>query len=39
MYCHDLPELRLALRLAAKRLRHKRAVVQGCIAQCQCIAV
>lgn len=28
--CDDLPELRLA----AKRLRHKRHVLQGCIAQC-----
>jgi transposase len=37
--CHDLPELRLELRLAAKRLRHKRAVIQGCIAQCQYIAI
>jgi transposase len=37
--CHDLPERRLELRLAAKRLRHKRAVILGCIAQCQYIAV
>ena len=37
--CHDLPELRLELRLAVKRLRHKRAIIQGCIAHCQYIAV
>jgi transposase len=32
--CEDLAELRLELRLATKRLRHKRTVLQGCIAQC-----
>jgi transposase len=32
--CDDLAELRLELRLAVKRLRHKRHVLQGCIAQC-----
>jgi hypothetical protein len=32
--CDDLAELRLELRLAVKRLRHKRQVLQGCIAQC-----
>jgi hypothetical protein len=32
--CDDLAELRLELRLAAARLRHKTAVIQGCIAQC-----
>ncbi len=32
--CDDLPELRRELRLAAKRLRHKRHVLQGCIAHC-----
>jgi len=29
--CDDLAELRLELRLATARLRHKRAVLQGCI--------
>jgi transposase len=29
--CHDLDELRYALRLATARLRHKRQVIQGCI--------
>jgi transposase len=33
--CDDLPELRLELGLAAKRLRHKRRVLDGCIRQCQ----
>ena len=32
--CDDLAELRLELRLAAARLRHKTAVIQGCISQC-----
>jgi transposase len=32
--CDDLPELRLELGLAAKRLRRKRHVLAGCIAQC-----
>jgi transposase len=32
--CHDLAELRLELRLAAARLRHKREVIRGCIRQC-----
>jgi transposase len=32
--CDDLAELRLELRLAAGRLRHKRAVIEGCITQC-----
>jgi transposase len=32
--CEDLPELRLELGLAVKRLRHKRRVLAGCIAQC-----
>lgn len=29
--CHDLAELRYELRLATARLRHKRAVIKGCI--------
>ena len=29
--CDDLAELRLELRLATARLRHKRAVLQGCL--------
>jgi transposase len=29
--CHDLPRLKRGLRLAVARLRHKRAVIQGCI--------
>jgi transposase len=29
--CHELDELRYALRLATARLRHKRQVIQGCI--------
>jgi transposase len=32
--CDDLPELRLELRLAVGRLRHKRHVLRGCLAQC-----
>ena len=32
--CDDLTELRRELRLAAARLRHKRAVIDGCITQC-----
>ena len=32
--CDDLTELRRELRLAAARLRHKRAVIQSCISQC-----
>ena len=32
--CADLPELRLELGLAVKRLRHKRHVLRGCIAEC-----
>jgi transposase len=32
--CDDLAELRWELRLATARLRHKRAVLAGCIAQC-----
>jgi transposase len=32
--CDDLAELRLELRLAVARLRHKRHVLEGCIAQC-----
>ena len=32
--CDDLPELRLELGLAVKRLRHKRRVLAGCMAQC-----
>ena len=32
--CDDLAELRLELRLATARLRHKRAVLQGCITGC-----
>ena len=32
--CHDLAELRLELRLATARLRHKRAVIHGCMTQC-----
>ena len=32
--CDDLAELRLELRLAVKRLRHKRHVLQGCITEC-----
>ncbi len=30
--CYDLPELRHALRAAAKRLSHKRHVIAGCFA-------
>ena len=32
--CDDLGELRLELRLAAARLRHKDATIRGCITQC-----
>jgi transposase len=32
--CENLAELRLELRLATARLRHKRAVIRGCIAGC-----
>lgn len=32
--CDDLPELRRELALAVKRLRHKRRVLAGCVAQC-----
>jgi len=32
--CDDLPQRRLELRLAVKRLRHKQHVRTGCIAQC-----
>jgi transposase len=32
--CDDLSELRLELRLAAARLRHKSTVLRGCITQC-----
>jgi transposase len=32
--CADLADLRLELRLAAARLRHKTAVIQACITQC-----
>jgi transposase len=32
--CGDLAELRLELRLAIARLRHKLTVLQGCIVQC-----
>src|SRR5215211_533101 len=32
--CDDLAELRVELGLAVKRLRRKRHVLQGCIAQC-----
>jgi transposase len=32
--CDDLAELRLELRLATARLRHKDAVLRGCITQC-----
>ena len=31
--CQNTTELRYELRLAAARLRHKRHVIQGCIAQ------
>ena len=31
--CDDLPELRQELRRAVARLRHKKAVLQGCIAE------
>ena len=32
--CDDLPELRVELGLAVKRLRRKRRVLAGCVAQC-----
>ena len=32
--CADLPELRLERDLAVKRLRHKRRVLRGCMAEC-----
>lgn len=32
--CNDLAELRLELRLATARLRHRRAVLHGCITAC-----
>jgi transposase len=32
--CTDLNELRLELGLAVKRLRHKRRVLRGCVAEC-----
>jgi transposase len=32
--CDDLAELRLELRLAAARLRHKRSAIEGCITHC-----
>jgi transposase len=32
--CDDLPELRLELGLAVKRLRRKRRALAGCLAQC-----
>ncbi len=32
--CDDLAELRLERRLAAARLRHRRAVIRGCMTQC-----
>jgi transposase len=32
--CFDLSELRTELRLAAGRLRHKAAVLRGCITEC-----
>jgi transposase len=35
--CADLPELRLELDRAGKRLRHKRHVLRGCIAECRYI--
>jgi hypothetical protein len=35
--CVDLAELRRELDLAVKRLRHKRHVLRGCIAECEYI--
>ncbi len=35
--CADLAELNLELSLAVKRLRHKRHVLRGCIAECEYI--
>jgi transposase len=37
--CADLNELRLELGLAVKRLRHKRQVLRGCVAECGYIAL
>jgi transposase len=34
--CDDLAELRLELRLATARLRHKRAVLRGCVTGAGC---
>jgi transposase len=34
--CDDLPELQRELGLAARRLRRKRHVLAGCMAQCGC---
>jgi transposase len=36
--CTDLNELRLELSLAVKRLRHKRQVLRGCVAECGYLA-
>jgi transposase len=36
--CADLNDLRLELGLAVKRLRHKRQVLRGCVAECGYIA-
>ena len=36
--CDNLPELRSELRLAVQRLRRKRHVLRGCLAQCGCAA-
>jgi transposase len=36
--CADLTELRLELGLAVKRLRHKRQILRGCVAECGYIA-
>jgi transposase len=35
--CADLAELHLELGLAVKRLRHKRQVLRGCLAECRYI--
>jgi transposase len=35
--CGNLAELRLELGLAVKRLRHKRPVLRGCVAECRYI--
>jgi len=37
--CADRAELRLELGLAVKRLRHKRHVLRGCVAECGYIAL